>query len=275
MKNLLNFIARYHNFIIFLLLETLAIYLLATNNSYHNTRLVKVVNSLAYGLESKITNTRTYLNLHEINTSLALENSMLKNEIEALRVDNNVGLNEVNDTLRFQQYYYSTARIVNNSTNKQKNYITINKGKVNGINPDMAITGPSGVAGIVVSSSNNYAVVMSVLNLDFRLSARIKRNGYFGSLIWDGRSYQYAKLNDIPNHIDIMVGDTVETTNFSAIFPEGVMVGTVSEFEKVGGDFYSVTVRLITDFKNLEYVNVISNLRKKEQLELENSYIND
>lgn len=275
MKNLLNFIARYHNFIIFLLLETLAIYLLATNNSYHNTRLVKVVNRLAYGLESRITNTRTYLNLHEINASLALENSSLKNQIEALKVDNYSGLFTVNDTLRFQQYYYSTAKIVNNSTNKQKNFITINKGRVNGVNPDMAITGPSGVAGIVVSSSNNYAVVMSVLNLDFRLSARIKRNGYFGSLTWDGRSYQFAKLNDIPNHIDIMVGDTVETTNFSAIFPEAVMIGTISEFEKAGGDFYSVTVRLITDFKNLEYVNVISNLRKKEQLELENSYIND
>jgi rod shape-determining protein MreC len=275
MKNLLNFIARYHNFIIFLFLETLSIYLLATSNSYHNTRLVKVVNGLAYGLENRITNTRTYLNLHQINASLALENSNLKNQIEALRVGNTSGLFTVNDTIRFQQYYYSTAKIVNNSTNKQKNYITINKGIVNGLNPDMAITGPSGVVGIVVSSSDNYSVVMSVLNLDFRLSARIKRNGYFGSLTWDGRSYQYAKLNDIPNHIDVMVGDTVETTNFSAIFPEGVMIGTITEFEKAGGDFYSVTVRLSTDFKNLEYVNVISNLRKKEQLELENSNLND
>ena len=275
MKNLLNFIVRYHNFIIFLALETIAIYLLATNNNYHNARLVKTVNSLTYGLESRITNTRTYLNLHEINASLALENSNLKNEISALQVQNNGIAGQVYDTLRFQQYYYSTAKIVNNSTNKQKNFITINRGRANGLTPDMAITGPSGVAGIVVSCSNNYSVVMSVLNLDFRLSSRIKRNGYFGSLTWDGRSYQYAKLNDIPNHIDIMVGDTVETTSFSAIFPEGVMVGTISDFEKAGGDFYSVTVKLATDFKNLEYVNIISNLRKKEQLDLENSYIND
>jgi rod shape-determining protein MreC len=275
MKNLLNFIARYHNFIIFLFLETLAIYLLATNNSYHNTQIVKAINGLTYGLEKKITNVRAYLRLNEMNASLALENSSLKNELEKLRKTNSSIFLPVTDSLRRQQYNYITAKIVNNSTNKQKNYITIDKGKLHGINAEMAVTGPSGVAGIIVGSSDNYAVAMSLLNLDFRLSARIRRNGYFGSLSWDGHNYQYAILNDIPNHINIVVGDTIETTNFSAIFPESLLVGTISEYEKTEGDFYTITVKLATDFKNLEYVNIIGNLKRTEQQELENIYGND
>jgi rod shape-determining protein MreC len=275
MKNLLNFIVRFHNFIIFLFLETLAIYLLATNNNYHNTKVVKSINGITYGLEKRITNTRAYLRLNEINASLAVENAYLKNEIERLRKEENSVFFSFSDSLSKQQYNYTSAKIVNNSTNKQKNFITINKGRLNGIYPDMAVISPTGVAGIVVSSSNNYSVAMSLLNLDFRLSSRIRRNGYFGSLAWDGRNYQYAILNDIPNHIDIAVGDTIETTSFSAIFPQGLFVGTISDFEKASGDFYTITVRLATDFKNLEFVNIIGNLRKTEQQELENLTGND
>jgi rod shape-determining protein MreC len=275
MKNLLNFIARYHNFIIFLLLETLAIYLLANNNSYHNTQLVKAINSVTFGLEKRITNVRAYLRLNEINASLANENSLLKNEIEKLRREENTVFFSVNDSLRQQQYNYTTAKIVNNSINKQKNYITVNKGKFQGIYPDMAVTGPSGVVGKIVSSSDNYAIAMSLINLDFRLSTRIRRNGYFGSLNWDGRDYHYAILNDIPNHIKLSLGDTIETTSYSAIFPEGLFVGTISGFVNANSDFYTISVKLATDFKNLEYVDIIGNLRKTEQQELENLYGND
>ena len=113
---------------------------------------------------------------------------------------------------------------------------------------------------------------MSLLNLDFRLSSKIKSNGYFGSLSWDGRDYRFAILNEIPQHVSVNVGDTVETTNFSAIFPEGIMVGTVSDFEKTGGDFYKIKVLLSTDFKKLNYVRVIGNMKKNEQQDLEKLY---
>jgi rod shape-determining protein MreC len=136
----------------------------------------------------------------------------------------------------------------------------------------MAVTSPEGVAGIIVSSSDNFSVAMSLLNLDFKLSARIKSNGYFGSLTWDGRDYRYAVLNEIPQHVIIYKGDTIETTGYSAIFPEGKLVGVISDFDKSGGDFYKIKVLLSTDFKKLNYVNVISNLRKKEQEELEKSF---
>ena len=133
----------------------------------------------------------------------------------------------------------------------------------------MSVVSANSVAGVVVGCSRNYSVVMSLLNLDFKLSARIKSNGYFGSLSWDGRDYRYAVLSEIPQHVLVNVGDTIETTGYSAIFPEGVMVGTVRDYEKFGGDFYKISVSLITDFKKLHFVDVIGNMKKTEQLELE------
>ena len=132
----------------------------------------------------------------------------------------------------------------------------------------MAVTS-EGVAGVIVGCSENYSVAMSLLNLDFKLSVRLKSNGYFGSLSWDGRDYRHAILSEIPQHVSVNVGDTVETTGYSAIFPEGLMIGTVSDFEKMGGDFYKINVPLTTDFKKLHFVDVIGNLKKTEQLELE------
>jgi rod shape-determining protein MreC len=134
----------------------------------------------------------------------------------------------------------------------------------------MAIIADGGVAGAVVGCSENFAMVMSLLNLDFRLSARIKSNGYFGSLSWDGKDYRKAILSDIPQHVTISIGDTIETTGYSAMFPEGVMVGTVIDFRKPGSDFYSITILLKTDFRKLHFVDVVANKRKQEFVELEN-----
>jgi rod shape-determining protein MreC len=159
--------------------------------------------------------------------------------------------------------------VINNSVNKQKNYFTLDKGKLHGLKVDMAVTSGTGVAGLIVGCSENFSVAISLLNLDFRLSARIKSNGYFGSLSWDGRNYRHAVLNEIPQHITVNKGDTIETTSYSAVFPEGILVGTVSDLKKSGSDFYKITIELSTDFKKLQYVNVIGNMKRNEQLELE------
>jgi rod shape-determining protein MreC len=269
MRNLLNFLIRFNNLIIFLILEGITFYLLATGNMYHNTRVVNGIRGLTQGIEGKINKTRNYLILREINESLAAENIALKNSIEHLVRQENSLFFSVSDTIFKQHYTHTSAEVVENSVNKQKNFFTINKGKLQGISTDMAVTSFNGVVGVIVGSSENYSVAMSLLNLDFRLSVRIKANGYFGSLSWDGRDYRHAVLGEIPQHIFVNVGDTIETTGYSAIFPEGMTVGTISNFEKRGGDFYKITVSLITDFKKLHFVDVIGNLEKVEKLELE------
>jgi rod shape-determining protein MreC len=260
MKNLLNFLARYNNLIIFLILEGIAVYLLATGNNYHNTRVVNGIRGLINGIEEKINNTRTYLNLREINENLAAENVALRNSIGRLVKRENSLFFSVSDSIYRQQYLHTSAEVINNSINRQNNFFTINKGELHGIKVDMAVTSENSVAGMIVGCFANYSVAMSLLNLDFKLSARIKSNGYFGSLSWDGRDYSHAILSEIPQHVSVNMGDTIETTGYSAIFPEGVMVGTVSDFEKIGSDFYKITISLITDFKKLHFVDIISNM---------------
>jgi rod shape-determining protein MreC len=272
MRNLLNFLARYNNLIIFLFLEGIAFYLLSHGNSYHNSRLIKSVRGVTNGIESKIYNTRSYLSLHEINENLAAENVALKNSISRIVKEENQVFFSVEDSVHKQHYTHTSAEVIENSVNRQKNFFTINKGTNQGIKVDMAVVSGNDVAGVIVGCSGNYSVAMSVLNLDFKLSARIRSNGYFGSLNWDGVNYKYAVLSEIPQHVSVNVGDTIETTGYSAIFPEGEIVGTVSDYEKFGGDFYKITILLATDFKKLHFVDVIGNMKKTEQLELEKLY---
>ena len=272
MRNLLNFIAKYNNLIIFLILEGIAFFLLSTGNNYHNTKVVKGIRGLTRGIEKQLSNAGTYLHLREMGKSLATENTLLKNRIERLKNKEDHLFFSVIDSVYQQQYVWSSAEVVNNSVNRQKNFFTLNKGKLQGLSVDMAVTSDDGVAGVTVGCSDNYSVVMSLLNIDFRISSRIKSNGYFGSLNWEGRDLRHAVLSEIPQHVPVSIGDTVETTGFSAVFPEGIMVGTVNEFEMTGSDFYRITVLLKTDFKKLHFVDVIGNMRKTEQLELEKSY---
>ncbi|MCX6301165.1 MAG: rod shape-determining protein MreC [Bacteroidia bacterium] len=272
MRNLLNFLAKYNNLIIFLVLEGIAFYLLSTGNNYHNTKVVKGIRGTTRGLEQKISNTRSYFRLRDINQELASENNSLKNTISRLMKKEDLLFFSVSDTIFNQQYKYSSAEVIDNSVNRQKNFFTINKGRKQGLSADMAVISGESVAGVIVGYSDNFSIVMSLLNLDFRLSARIRSNGYFGSLSWDGIDYKNVILSEIPRHVPVSLGDTVETTGYSAIFPEGIMIGVVSDFEKPGGDFYTIKVALKTDFRKLHFVNVIGNMKKTEQIELENSF---
>jgi rod shape-determining protein MreC len=272
MRNLLNFLLKYINLIVFLILEGIALYWLTNGNSYHNSTVVRAVQGVTRGLDERINNVRTYLNLREINSNLASENSKLKNRLEKFTQKGDPDFITVDDSLLRQQYQYTSARVINNSVNKQKNYFTLDKGSLQGIKVDMAVTNGKDAVGVIVGCSENFSVAISLLNLDFRLSARLRSNGYFGSLSWDGRNYRYAVLNEVPQHISVNEGDTIETTGFSAVFPEGIEIGRVSDLKKSGSDFYKITVELFTDFKKLQYVNVIGNLKRTERLELENQF---
>lgn len=272
MRTLLNFLAKYNNLIIFLILEGIAVYLLSTGNNYHNARIIKGVRGITRGIEERVSNTRSYFRLRDISQTLAFENASLKNAIEKLGKKEDINFLAVSDSVYHQQYLYSSARVIENSVNRQKNFFTLSKGKKQGLSVDMAVTSGNSVAGVIVGCSDNFSVAMSVLNLDFKLSARIRSNGYFGSLSWNGKDCNHAMLSEIPQHVTFGVGDTVETTGYSAVFPEGLVIGTVSSLEKSGSDFYRVEVALSTDFRKLRFVTVIGNLKKEEQIELENQF---
>lgn len=272
MRNLLNFLVRYNHVIVFIILEGIAFYLLVNGNNYHNSVVVKGVHAVTLGVEERISELRTYLDLRRINSNLAAENDVLRNTLRRFTSKDENVFHPFTDTIYKQQYNYIPAEVINNSVNRQKNYFTLNKGKRHGLTVDMAVSENGNAAGIIVGCSENYSVAISLLNLDFRVSSRIRSNGYFGSLTWDGHNPTHAVLNEIPQHINITIGDTVETTGYSAIFPEGMLIGRVSDMKKSGSDFYGISVELFTDFRNIHYVSVIGNIKKAEQRMLEKQF---
>jgi rod shape-determining protein MreC len=202
---------------------------------------------------------------------------LLRNQIDRLGRDTGIPLSSGfrSDSVPRRQYSYIPAQVINISTHKQFNFLTLDKGRHHGIEPEMAVVSPLGVVGVTYSVSGNFSSVIPIINRDFRLSAKIRRNGYFGSMSWPGRGYGNAILEEIPFHVDLREGDTIVTSGYSAIFPEGIMVGTVREFEVEEGNFYTISVDLAVDYKKLSRVNVIHNLLREEQIELERITGND
>jgi rod shape-determining protein MreC len=216
---------------------------------------------------------RNYFNLRNENIRLAEENAQFDNLRKSNFKENFVTLQEIKDTIYRQQYFFFAARVVNNSVNKKHNYLTINRGRIHGVKPDMAVVTSYGVVGIVRDVSTNFSSVISVLNVNFGLSAKIKKNGYFGSISWDGEGSYYVNLSDIPNHVNIQKGDTIITSGYSSMFPEGYMVGTIAGFQpNPGGNFYDIKVKLALDFHKLDHVFVVGNYLSEETKALEKSF---
>lgn len=269
MRSLLDFLLRIHFLLLFILIEIFSIYLLINRNHFHKAKFVNSTRQVAGNFYTKTTKLKQYLSLAEENNRLAEENNRLLNIIESSYKSDDIFFRSVHDTIFNQRYRYTSARIINNSINKKHNFLTLNKGSQQGLSSEMAVVSDGNIVGVVKGISRNYATVISLLNLDLRISSKIKKNGYFGSLNWDGKGYQTAVLNEIPLHADIQVGDTIITSGFSSIFPEGILIGFISGFEEKGGSFYEIKVKLSTDFKSLDNVNVIGNLLQIEKLELE------
>ena len=268
MKEIIKLILKYHFTIIFILLEVLSFSLIVLHNNYQRTVFSGYTASFFGTISSVVTRVDDYFYLKVTNEKLVAENTELRNEIEKLKLLNRISNA---DTLWAPtdsadvDYVYKTAEMINSSFNKTKNYIVIDKGATEGIKPEMAVCSSEGVVGIIEKVSNRYARVLPLINTNLRISAKIKKNGYYGSLQWDGDDYRYSYLNDIPFHVDTEVGDTIVTSGFSSIFPEGEMIGFVESVNKETANFLTIKVKLATDFKRISDVYIIANTRKEEQ----------
>jgi rod shape-determining protein MreC len=272
MYNLIAFIKKRIDFFFFLLLEIICFYLIVRNNSYQRAAVANSSNAIAGNVLSLVADISEYFHLKEENEQLAAENAYLHSISKAAytAVLTSSHLTTVKDTLLKQQYQFLHAKIINNSVNKRNNYLTLDKGSKHGIKPEVAVICSNGIVGITKDVSENFTSVLSVLNKDAKISAKLKKNNYFGSLSWNGVNYQYGTLTDIPTHVPVKVGDTVVTNTFSAIFPENIMIGTIHGISKDdGGNFYILDVKYSTNFKNVTHVYVVTNLYKEEQRKLE------
>jgi rod shape-determining protein MreC len=254
--------------VVFLVLETIAIVLLSNNSYYQHSRLINASREVTGWINERFEGLDEYLTLRKTNQLLVQENTRLRNRIEQLQY------NAPADTVRYtadSSYSYQLARVVQRSVFKQHNYITLNKGRKQGIHRDMAVIGDGGIVGIVLESSKNFSTVIPIINRDFRLSAKIKKNNYSGVIEWSGDAPESALLNEIPYHVEVETGDSIVTSGYSSIFPEGLFVGTIQEIAPRKGNFLKLKVALGTNFFNLHTVNVITYYHQEEQRTLENS----
>ena len=269
MKEIIKLILKYHFTIIFILLEIVSFSLIIRHNEYQRAIFSESASTLFGNISSTITSIKDYFRLKEMNESLANENILLKNRLEKYEFlrDTIIHGTVVQDSIPV--YEYIGAKQVNATYNRTKNYITLNQGRKNGLQKEMAVCTPEGIVGLIQDLSDHFAVVIPLINVDSRISAKIKKNNYYGSLQWDGNDYAYSYLNDNPYHVEVNAGDTIVTSGLSKIFPEGIVVGYVESVDKETANFLKIKVKLAVDFKRINHVYVILNNKKNEQTSLE------
>ncbi|MBA2611952.1 MAG: rod shape-determining protein MreC [Bacteroidetes bacterium] len=270
MRNLLAFVLKHHFIFIFLFLQTISIWFMVHNNGYQGSQVLNSSNQVVANIYTVASNTKDYFSLKQENDKLALENSVLRNFLKSNYSILPLREFKKNDTLYKQQYSFMSAKVVNSSVNKRRNFLTLNVGADQGIAQDMAVMSGEGIVGIVTNASTNFSSVMSILHKDVRVNCQLKKDGSYGPLIWDGKDYRYCLLTDIPTHAKIKAGDTVITSELSGIFPEGIMVGVVESFERRQNEgFYTAKIKLSADLKKVNHVYVIKNKFKTERDSLE------
>lgn len=248
-------------------MEFVSFSLIVEHNNYQRTVFFRHTASFFCYISSYVTDIQDYFILKSENEKLVEENTMLKNQIEQLNAFQQY-LRQ--DSLQAEgDYTYYKAKTVNSSFNKTKNYLTLDKGSGDGIHNEMAVCSKEGVIGVVKNTSNHFSFVIPLINVNLRISAKIKKNGYYGSLQWDGNDYRYSFLNDIPFHVNVEQGDTIVTSGYSSIFPEGEMIGFVETVDRETANFLTIKVKLATDFKKQSDVYVIEYRKKEEKKQLE------
>ena len=250
----------------FLLLETFA-FILVVQNNYQHTIFFNTANRFTGTVLNSYNNITEYLTLRKANEQLASENARLRKAMDySFRITDTV-THYRKDSL----FSYISAKVIQNSVHKQNNYILIDKGANHGIRPDMGVITSNGVVGTVIEVSDHYSRIISMLHSKYKLNGRIKKNNHLGSVEWDGTDYTKGILTDIPVHVKLQKGDTIVTSGNSLIFPEGLLIGTVEDYQQEKNEkFNYAVIRFSVDYNRLHHVYVINNLMLDEQTELMN-----
>jgi rod shape-determining protein MreC len=273
-RNLIIFIRRYFNFFLFLVILTFCLSLVFQHNRYQRAVFIHSANGLTGYFFRKYNTVQYYFHLKAVNDSLVVQNANLMNQLATDFAAPDSTVSQYRDTASGRQYFYMPARVINNTVNSSMNYLTLYRGSAQGVKPGMGVVGPQGIVGIVRKVSPRYAVVMSLLHKDMRISAMLPRSGNFGSVKWDPDrpDPHYGILTDIPKNVVVQVGDSVVTSGYSAIFPPGLMVGYVDRIsEMTATNFHDIRIRFATRFRALQYVYVVENYHAAEQRQTESA----
>ena len=274
MRNLLDFLAKYSYWLLFVLLEAISFVLLFRFNSYQGSVWFSSANIVAgkiYDTSSKI---ESYFQLSKINEQLTQRNLYLEQRLAKLERDlgDSAADTAMNKSLLLQSlhpYRLIPAKVVGMSWNRRDNLLTINKGEADGVKKDMGVVCGTGVVGIVYLTSAHYAIVIPVLNSQSNISCIIQGRGYFGYLHWTGGNISQAYVDDVPRHAHFKLYENVVTSGYSSVFPAGVMVGKILHvYNSTDQMSYRLKVELATDFGKLRDVCVIDNTALSEQADI-------
>jgi rod shape-determining protein MreC len=276
MRNIFIFIRRYFNFLLFIVLQILSIVFLVKYNKTHEAAYSTIANEFTGRINTQYSKVYDYFHLKQANKELSEENARLRNLMNTSFENPDTTKQKVIDSLvrdtsgKVRKFIWLPAKVVSNSIASQTNYITLHRGEKQGVKKDMAVIGPTGVVGLVVAVSENYCRVMSLLNVNSKVSSTIPKIKLTGSVEWDGKDPQFLTLTRIPKSAKVAKGDTVVTSNFSANFPSDMLVGFVQSISaQPSSNFYTIKVKAATNFFSLQYVNLVDNVQWEEQRRLE------
>lgn len=278
MRNLLDFLRNYHHWFLFAFLEVISALMLFKYNSYQGSVWLSTANSFVgkvYEVESEIS---SFFSMKKENEELTLRNFYLERQVDQLRrlytdLTKDTTVQERNELRFLSQYKLIPAKVVDNSVNRPDNLMTINKGKVDGVEVDMGVACGNGIVGIVYLVSDHYSVVIPALNTaSSRISCAIRNRDYFGYLHWTGGDPMTAYVEDIPRHAKFRKEEWIVTSGYSSIFPPGILVGKIEKvFNSNDGLSYKLQIRLSTDFSCIRDVVVINDKSIAEQSRLLNA----
>jgi len=260
MQNLLKILLRYSNFLVFVALEVAAFLLISVHNAAPRSGMLSTANDVIAWQYKQLSEITGYFSLRSQNEQLALENAALRNQICSM------------DSMQNRNVmHYTAAKVVQMTTHELHNYITIDRGSKDGVQRGQGVRNADGVVGIVRTVGPHYSVVLPIINTHTNLSCRFAKNDYIGTLRWDGKDSRFAQLADVAAHMVVNSGDTIITSGLSPVFPEGIPVGIVeNSVLKDGDSYYTIQVRLHTNFKRLRYVELVQNADQAELEELTN-----
>jgi rod shape-determining protein MreC len=269
MQQIFNFIIKNSNRLLFLLLLGISLSLTIQSHSFHKSKVISSANFFTGGIYERVNKIDEYFNLKTQNDVLAQENARLKSLL--FNTKDTARIPKI-DTIRgVKKTDIIVSKVIRNSYSVFENYLTIDKGSRSGIKPDMGVINSAGIIGIVDDTSENYATVISILNVKSQINAKIKKSNHFGSLIWNGKSTGFVQLIDVPRLASVRKGDTIVTGAQSVIFPENIGIGTIDKiYVDNQTNYYTLNIKLFNDMTSLGHVYVIKNKDKAEIISLEN-----
>lgn len=268
MQQIFNFVIRNKTFLLFLLLLSIALALTIQSHSYHRSKFINSANALTGGVYGTLNSVNQYFNLRDENTMLSEENRRLRERL--LNSTNTKDSSYIDTTYSSKKFKVITADVYKNSYAHTNNYLTLNKGEKHGVRPDFGVITSKGIIGIIDNTSKNYATALSILNTNSKINAKLKKSYHIGSLTWTGKSPEFTQLIDVSKFAPIKIGDTIVTGGESSIFPENIGIGTIESFKTdIGGDTYTIEVKLFNDMTSIGTVYIVENLDKTEIENLE------